>query len=123
MAYTQGFNNDIFISFSHEDNLAPTGQKEKGWVVQFRELLEIWLRRRGLRGLSIWWDEEQLRGNTDFDARIEECLAKTALLVVLHSRNYRQSDYCRKELEWFVSHVRQPPLGLSIGDNRRILNL
>ena len=121
MAYTQGFDHDIFISFSHEDNLAREG--ERGWVDQFRESLEIWLRRRGLRGLDIWWDKEQLRGNTDFDARIEACLKMTAVLVVLHSRNYRKSDYCRQELDWFVGHAERHGLGLAIGDNRRILNV
>jgi hypothetical protein len=121
MAYTQGFEQDLFISFSHEDNLAAGG--ESGWVAQFREHLAVWLRRRGLKGLEIWWDEERLRGNTDFDARIERVLSGTALLLVLHSRNYRQSDYCRKELDWFVSHARQQHLGLSVGDRRRILNV
>jgi hypothetical protein len=121
MAYTSGFEHDIFISFSHEDNLAPEGAK--AWVDQFREHLEIWLRRRGLQKLDIWWDKEQLRGNTDFDARIEKVLGSTALFLVLHSRNYRQSDYCRKELDWFCCQAGQHPLGLTVGDNRRILNV
>lgn len=121
MAYTTGFDHDVFISFSHQDNLAPEGAK--GWVAQFREHLEIWLRRRGLHDLDIWWDKEQLRGNTDFDARIEKVLGSTALLVVLHSRNYRQSDYCRRELDWFCAHAGQHPLGLNVGDRRRILNV
>jgi hypothetical protein len=34
MPYTRDFEHDIFISFSHEDNLAPEG--EKGWVSLFR---------------------------------------------------------------------------------------
>jgi len=121
MAYTQGFDHDLFISFSREDNLAAGG--ERGWVTQFREHLEVWLRRRGLRGVDIWWDQEQLRGNTDFDARIEQAIAGSALLLVLHSRNYRQSDYCHKELDWFVSHAERHPLGLAAGDQRRILNV
>ena len=120
MAYTPGFEHDIFISFNHEDNLAPEG--ERGWVEQFREHLEIWLRRSGLKDLDIWWDKEQLRGNMDFDARIEKVLGSTAFLLVLHSRNYRQSDYCRKELDWFVSHAGKHPIGLRVGDRRRILN-
>lgn len=121
MAYTPGFEHDVFITFSHEDNLAPAG--EKGWVAQFREHLAIWLRRRGLKGLKVWWDAERLRGNTDFDARIERVLSSTALLLVLHSRNYRQSDYCHRELDWFVSSARRHPLGLTVGDHRRILNV
>jgi hypothetical protein len=121
MTYTAGFAHDIFISFSHEDNLAPAGAK--GWVELFRESLEIWLRRRGLTGLDIWWDREQLRGNTDFDARIEQVLGSTALLLVLHSHNYRQSDYCRKELGWFCAKAERHPVGLSVGDRRRLLNV
>lgn len=91
-ANTPGFEHDIFISFSHTDNLAREGAN--GWIDRFREELEIWLIRRALKDLSIWWDKEKLRGNTNFDARIEDCLSKTALLVVVHSRNYCPSDYC-----------------------------
>lgn len=121
MAYTTGFEHDIFISFSHDDNLPLPN--EKGWVSLFREHLEIRLRRRGLKELKVWWDEEQLRGNTDFDARIERVLSNTALLLILHSRNYRQSDYCRRELDWFVSSAQQHSLGLKVGDQLRILNV
>jgi len=94
MAYTTGFDHDLFISFSHEDNLAPEGQE--GWVELFRESLEIWLQRRGLKGLDVWWDKEQLRGNTDFDARCERALNTTALQPIQRCRLRGQSPCCAR---------------------------
>jgi len=95
MAYTPGFDYDIFISFSHQDNEPRPGQ-DTGWVERFARYLEWWLdSRRGLTGLEIWLDKKRLTGTTEFDHRIERDLGRTALLVVLHSHNYRNSDYCK----------------------------
>ena len=122
MAYTTGFDYDIFISFSHEDNKPRPGGR--GWIEQFREYLEWWLTsRRGLKGLRIWWDKERLGGNTDFDERIERDLGNTALFFVVHSRNYRDSDYCAKELDWFVDKAKHHSVGLSVNGERRIFNI
>ncbi len=59
MAYTPDFDYDIFISFSHRDNEPHPGQ-DTGWVERFEDYLEWWLgKRRGLKGLKIWWDKRQ----------------------------------------------------------------
>jgi uncharacterized protein len=126
MAYAPGFDYDIFVSFSHQDNAPRPWQapEHPGWVEQFVRYLEWWLgQRRGLIGLRVWFDKKRLTGATDFDARIRGDLARTALFLVIHSRNYRASDYCRKELAWFVEAARVHPAGLSVNGERRIFNI
>jgi hypothetical protein len=103
MAYTDGFDYDIFISYSHNDDVRLPGHQQ-GWVSEFGEYLQNWLeKRRGLQGLKIWKDEA-LAGNTRFDQVIEDRIAKSALFLVLHSHNYQRSEYCRQELAWFFKH-------------------
>jgi hypothetical protein len=77
MAYTNRYDYDIFISYSHEDDAEPSGRK--GWVTEFREYLENWLvKKRGLKGLTIWIDDK-LNGNTVFDRAIEDKISRSAL--------------------------------------------
>ena len=125
MAYTQGFDYDIFISFSHLDNQTLPGASDSdgGWIEQFRNQLETWLTSRGFAGLKVWWDIERLGGNTDFDQRIKDDLGRTALFFVIHSRNYRDSVYCEKEMDWFVEQAKSHSLGLTVDGNRRLFNI
>ena len=121
MAYTDGYDYDIFISYSHDDDDALEGKK--GWVADFHWHLSNWLvKKRALKGLRIWIDEE-LSGNTLFEKAIEDRINRSALFFVIHSRNYQDSDYCRKELDWFFQHNNQRPEGLTVGDESRLFNI
>lgn len=128
MAYIQDFECDIFISFSHVDNQINPRSSEQlgGWIKQFKELMEYRFKRSGLteKGLKIWLDEERLNGNTDFNETIKCVLSHTALFFAIHSVNYRDnSDYCEKELNWFVEQAKSHPLGLAVNGNKRIFNI
>ncbi|NOQ64556.1 MAG: TIR domain-containing protein [Methyloprofundus sp.] len=118
MSEIAGFKYDIFISYCHDDNY-PT-MSDKGWVDQFHDRLENWLKRqRRFKQLTIWRDLE-LNGNTLFEKTIEDTINSSALFFVLHSKNYEYSDYCKKELEWFVQHNAQ---GTAAGEHSRIFHL
>lgn len=121
MAYTNRYDYDIFISYSHKDNVEPLGGK--GWVTEFREYLKNWLvMKRGLKGLNICMDDE-LNGNTVFDKAIENKISRSALFFVLYSHNYHDSKYCRKELQWFFDHNTKPPEVLMVGEESRLFNI
>lgn len=121
MAFTCGFDNDIFISYCHYDNAAP--KNEQGWVDRFHEELECSLVRRfGHKKPSIWRDKE-LHGSTIFDKKIQEKIRQSALFVALVSSNYLNSEYCLKELEWFHNEAKKCPYGLSIKHEYRIFNV
>src|SRR5262245_27458847 len=119
MSFVPGFDYDIFISYSHNDN-APIGSA-RGWVDEFHESLENWLGRRpGSAGLKIWRDQT-LDGNTDFNLAIQNRLRSSALLLALHSRHFEASEYCLSELRYFYDHCRSQPTGVVVREHLRIL--
>jgi hypothetical protein len=106
MAHVPGFEFDLFISYTHNDNAL-------GWVDQFHERLESWLKhRRGRLALSVWRDREQT-GNTVFDLAIENKIKSSALFFALNSRNFLKSAYCTKELALFQRYHGDRPLSAS----------
>ncbi len=119
MAYLDGFDHDIFISFAHVDN-------QDGWVDVFQQHLTIELNRLiGRAGqLVVWLDKRRLQGNHLFDKTIEEAINRTALFVALNSNGYLHPDsYCHKEVRWFSEKAQQEPFGLSVGDRLRFFNV
>ena len=122
MAQIPGYENDIFISYAHDDNAGLWNRP--GWVDIFDQSLDSWLRkRRGMANLKIWRDTKRMHGNTVFDDAIQNALKTSALFFALTSRNYLQSDYCRKEMSWFHQYHGQRPGGLRVGEAFRILNI
>ncbi len=121
MAHVPGFEFGIFISYSWNDNHAGGGAP--GWVDQFHERLESWLKYRRRRPeLAIWRDREET-GNTAFDLAIENKIKSSALFFALTSRNFFKSEYCAKELALFRRYHGDRPGGLLVGEQSRIFNI
>jgi hypothetical protein len=122
MAQIPGYENDIFISYTHDDNHSVLNRP--GWVDVFEALLDSWLRkRRGMANLKIWRDARRMHGNTLFDDAIQNALKTSALFFALTSRNYLKSAYCQKEMGWFHQHHGQRSGGLRAGESCRIFNI
>jgi TIR domain len=122
MAQSPGYDHDIFISYAHNDNYEFGGRP--GWVDVFEDWLYNWLhKRRGLTDLRIWRDKKRMHGNTVFDDAIQNALDSSAMFLALTSRNYLQSDYCRKELRRFHQHHSRQSGGLRVGDSFRLYNI
>ena len=101
MSEVTGFEYDIFISYCHDDNRPLTGSK--GWVDQFHETLESWLKhRRGFNQLTIWRDKK-LRGNTRFDSAIEAKINSAALFFVLIPQIIPNLNIAKKNWTGFSS--------------------
>jgi TIR domain len=117
MAFISGFEFDIFVSYSHVDNLSVEGER---WVEKFHDRLQVELfRREGSSDIRIWRDGE-LDGNQKFDRTLQTKLEKSAVLLCLNSPGYQKSDYCTRERDWFDSaHKKQ----LLVGDRSRIFNV
>ena len=119
MAYIPGFENDIFISYAHVDNLT-TGD-EPGWISGFHKHLEIALAQRiGRMGLVKIWRDKKLEGDQLFDQTISQSLNKSALFLAVTSNGYLASEYCIEELKAFNEKARSEPHGLQVGDRSRI---
>ena len=122
MAQSPGYDHDIFISYAHNDNYGFGGGP--GWVDVFEDWLFNWLnKRRGLGDLRIWRDKKRMQGNTVFDDAIQNALDSSAIFLALTSRNYLQSDYCRKELQRFHQYQGRQSGGLRVSDSSRLFNI
>lgn len=122
MAYIDGFEYDIFISYAHVDNLVASG--ESPWVEQFHEKLEIALAKRiGRMGLVKIWRDKRLDPAQFFDQTIQTAIEKSAIFLALTSHAYLESDYCQQELQMFYKKAQAESYNLQIGDFSRIYNI
>src|SRR6185503_5682099 len=97
MAFISGFEYDVFVSYSHVDNLG-----RDAWVSQFHEELDFALAKRiGRHGVARIWRDKRLEGNQLFDQTIKQSIEKSAVFLALTSTGYIESDYCQQELKWF----------------------
>src|SRR5688572_29804466 len=96
MAYLEGFQNDIFITYSHIDN-QPIGEKKKCWVSDFHRDLRNLIRQKLGGRVVVWWDD-RLSGADLFPIEIASQVKSTGVLVALISPSYLESEWCRKEL-------------------------
>ena len=116
MAFVPGFEHDVFISYAHANNVRLT-KEDGGFVTKLYEDLTLFLTAElGRREyFSIWLDQEELRGNDDFDAKLNESFLDSAVLVCVSSQSYVESAWCRRELVTFSNH-RHPRFDLKVGD-------
>jgi len=94
MAYVPGYAADIFVSYSHSNDL-------DGWVTELKSKLAS-----GLADLSedvdVWFDADRLRTGDRFKQEIHEKLSNTRVLIAVLSPAYLESHFCREEeLDWF----------------------
>ena len=109
MAYVANYEYDIFISYAHDDNTL-------GWIDAFHDLLSKTLKTMFGKNQPIQiWRDQQMNGNQIFDKTICDIIENAALFISLLSNNYLSSDYCRKELDWFISHSQSKGHSLYIG--------
>jgi TIR domain-containing protein len=116
MAYLPGFENDIFISYSH------LNEEADKWVSKFHTRLEAELRPVAGKDLQIWRDP-RLKGNQLFDQTIKTAIDSAGLLLALNSFAYKDSDYCQQELQWFCDRTQKDGWRSSIRDRKRICNV
>ncbi len=107
-----GFENDIFISYAHEDN-QPIPPEDKGWVDQFEAALRAYLGKTAGDPPRIWRDPT-LERSGNLDHHITTHLLQSAILLCIVSRSYVRSPYCRDELNQFLREF---------GDDKRVVKV
>jgi hypothetical protein len=94
----------IFLSYARADDRPPTDSPDgKGFVTCLDERLQQAFRRLGSQSPTLWRDKRWIKPGDPFEAMIEDAIAKAEVLLVVLSRNWLASAYCRRELESFRS--------------------
>jgi hypothetical protein len=114
MGYLSNFDEDVFISYAHNDDDAYP-QEQRGWVAQLDEDLKkrIAVFLDGKKP-SVWRDPE-IRPNEDFEQKISTRLARTATLLSIISPSFFQRNWCIRELEEFANSA-EKTFGIQIDE-------
>lgn len=119
MGYLKKYTNDVFISFTHKDNLDSGAEQGNGWVSQLHLGLQKRLTQVLGANVNVWRDSK-LRGTDVFDDEIFEQLRRSAILLSVVSPGYQGSIYCQNELEEFQKCAAKTG-GLQFGSFFRIV--
>ncbi len=114
------FDNDIFISYAHIDNI-PLTEDQEGWISTFHSALEKRLAQLMGEKPAIWRDPK-LQGNDLFADEIVEQLPKVALLISVVSPRYIESEWCIREYKAFLDAAEQSG-GAAIGNKSRLFKV
>jgi len=106
------YENDVFISYAHEDN-QPVPPEKDGWVDQFELALRAYLGKEAGDPPRIWRDPT-LERTGDLNDKIREHLVRSAVLLCVLSKSYVRSHYCLDELRDFLKEF---------GDNERVVKV
>jgi TIR domain len=115
MGFLPNFDEDVFISYAHnDDDVFPP--EEWGWVTRLHQDLEQ--RVRSYLGTDVrFWRDCEIRNNEDFTKKILNRLMRTATFLSVLSPSFLQRDWCKRELESFAGHA-EGKLGILIDDER-----
>jgi len=116
----QDWDFDIFISYAHLDNRS-LFQGQPGWITQFHNMLEIRL-GQVLGKMPRIWRDERLQGNDLFNDEIAEQVQKAATIICVLSPRYILSEYCTKELQYFINAAERSG-NLRIGNRSRVFKV
>jgi hypothetical protein len=100
MAFVPGYENDVFISYSHIDNFKSVNAKI-GWVDVFEEILRQRLFLRCSSQVKVFRDPE-LRVLGEFSQQLVNAISSTAAFISILSNPYVESEWCLRELRQFV---------------------
>ena len=120
MGLVSGYDNEIFISYSHIDN-EPFGDPRGGWVDIFHEQLQNFVNVHVGRRTRVWRDK-RLTGSEVFSDEIEQQLRSSAVLVSVISPGYLRSDWCSRELVGFTKTA-QDRGNLRLGNLQRVVKV
>jgi hypothetical protein len=120
MSYVPDFENDIFISYTHKDNL-PLTEGQKGWIDVFHHHLKVRLAQLLGADPEIWRDPK-LQGNDFLTDAIITKLPKVAVLLTVLSPGYIQSEWCLRELHKFYE-ASQETGGVRVDNRSRIFKV
>jgi hypothetical protein len=107
MAFVPGYDNDIFVSYAHVDNVPLPGAVE-GWVSTLMRGLKTRLAQ--LLGRSedfVVWRDPNLSAHEPLTPQLLDALMQSAALLIVLSPGYLASEWCLREKSTFLQLARQ----------------
>src|SRR5215468_1622560 len=114
------YQNDVFISFTHIDDLA-VNDGEKGWITRFHQTLKSMLMIQLGADVKIWRDVK-LAGNDILNDEVIGQLKQSAILLSVLSARYLKSEWCTREALEFCQNAMQNG-GIGSGSKSRIFKV
>lgn len=100
--YTIKHEHDIFVSYAWVDN-KPMFDQQKGWVSTLVDVIKTKLAQElGRNDFFDLWKDERLSRNEKITPEIEKAVTHSAILLIILSPGYIESDWCRIEREHFL---------------------
>jgi hypothetical protein len=101
--FGRGEPEQIFVSYSHADNLvSPDAKSGLGFVSALVSHIDHVLSRQGPPKPRIWWDQRQIDKADVFPPMLTNAIKQSSLLLVVMSRNWMARPWCRTELQLFA---------------------
>jgi hypothetical protein len=115
MPFVPGYEQDVFISYAHVNDLPPRTQPQfttepgSGWVAMLvLNLTDALAQKIGRReAFHIWFDQKDLRGNHHLTEEIATKLKRSATLLAVRSPGYLASVWCQDEARLFARHFKE----------------
>src|SRR5207237_204247 len=114
-----GYVHDVFVSYTHVDDQDDGGRR---WVTQFKQDLRTRLEIVSGHTVDIWRDEEKLGAGDRFNETIAKAVRESAVLLVVLSPSYFNSEYCGRERDEFSGQAASEGKS-TIGDKSRIIKV
>ena len=114
--FKHGFANDVFISYSHEDDREEAGIR---WVARFEAELKARLAKVSGQSIQTWRDD-RLSGADRFGPEIDAQLLNSAVLVPVVTPSYFRSEPCTTERAKFIERAKAGR-GLDVGNTSRVV--
>src|SRR5215813_2329285 len=118
MGLIPGYENDIFISYAHNDNRSVFGFK---WVDWFHENLENLLIGK-LGETSVIWRDPRMDQTDLVGGLLDSRINTSALMLVVVSPSYLKSEWCGWERKTFVENAARHG-GLQVANKSRIIKV
>jgi TIR domain len=98
---SHGYTNDLYVSYAGIDN--HTSSDRRGWVDELVVDLENTVSQMIGQRISLWIDRRRLVEGEDFSEQSKVALRSSALMLVVLSPGFVNSQHCMRELDAFVA--------------------
>lgn len=104
MAFVQGCTHDVFVSYCSCDDCSLV-DGDPGWVTNLKTIVERLLHAKLGKSVSVFMDHS-LTGNDSLSNQLLAAASESALLLVVVSAGYLESEWCLRERDGFLQSAK-----------------